>query len=342
MPSKSSQPSSRLPSIPFGKYKGRNFEEAAYDEELLEWIRLLAKSPNPKSADIGQWYLEKLKEYSPEGLQVYTSPKIKDIQELITAAREQLADLDATYTEENQAVAAIRSKLFILLRPTYEKRDALQIKIEYRRRFLDALLRKNQTEAERITEEAKQACEANRESYEQAANEAAEKPFLSDEEQAELRDIYRKLAALYHPDRYANDASKQKAYAELMKIINSAKDSGAIEILREIARDPNQFLVSHGYDLLNLQDETELKDLELLYKMLQEKIQQSKRLLDELRASGDYELWILCQQDEAFLDSVAKDQIQDLEKELLELGSESEELADEIRKLTDPDCPYQI
>lgn len=342
MPLKSSQPSSQPSSIPFGKYKGRNFKEAATDKELLEWIRLLAKSPNPKSADIGQWYLEKLKEYSPKGLQVYTSPEIKDIQELITAAREQLAELEATYTEENQAVAAIRSKLFILLRPAYEKRDALQIKIEYRRRFLDALLRKNQTEAERITEEAKKASEANRKSYEQAANEAAEMPVLSDEEQAELRDIYRKLAALYHPDRYANDASKQKAYAELMKIINSAKDSGAIEILREIARDPNQFLVSHGYDLLNLQDETELRDLELLYEMLQEKIQQSQRLLDDLRASSDYDLWKLCENDPGFLDTIATDQIRDLEAEIIRLDEEYNTLSQEINTILEPNVSYDI
>ena len=342
MPSKSSQSSSQPSSIPFGKYKGRNFEEAANDKELLEWIKLLANSPIPKSADIGKRYLLELNNNSMPGLQVYVVPEIKDIQALIAAAREQLAELDVIYTKEHQAVAAIRSKLFILLRPAYEKRDALQIKIEYRRRFLDALLKKDQAEAENVSEEAKKASEANRENYEQAANEAAEKPVLSDEEQAELRDIYRKLAALYHPDRYANDVSKQKAYAELMKIINQAKDSGAIEILREIARDPNQFLAAHGYEFLNLQDETELKDLELLYKMLQDKIQQSQSLLDELRASGDYELWTLCQQDDAFLDSVAKDQIQDLEKEILELESESEALADEIRKLTGPDCPYQI
>jgi DNA polymerase-3 subunit epsilon len=340
----SSSPHSRsYPSeIPFGKFKGRNFEEAANDKELIEWIRFLTKSPIPKSADIGRWYLDQLNINSPPGLQIYVSAETNDIQALIAAAREELAELDSAYTEEHQAVGTIRSKLFVLLRPAYEKRDALQIKIEYRRRFLDALLRKDQAEAEIVSEEAKKASEANRESYEQAANEAAEKPVLSDEGQAELRDIYRKLAALYHPDRYANDVSKQKAYAELMKIINQAKDSGAIEILREIARDPNQFLAAHGYEFLNLQDETELKDLELLYKMLQEKIQQSQRLLDELRASGDYELWTLCQQDEAFLDSVARDQIQDLEKDILELESESEALADEIRKLTGPDCPYQI
>lgn len=342
MPSKFSQSSSQPSSIPFGKYKGRNIEEAANDKELLEWMRLLAKSPILKSADIGKRYLIELNDNSMPGLQVYVAPEIKHIQALIAAAREQLVELDVIYTKEHQAIAAIRSKLFMLLRPAYEKRDALQIKIEYRRRFLDALLRKDQAEAEIVSEEAKKASEANRENYEQAANEAAEKSVLSDDEQVELRDIYRKLAALYHPDRYVNDTRKQKAYAELMKIINQAKDSGAIEILREIARDPNQFLAAHGYEFLNLQDETELKDLELLYKMLQDKIQQSQSLLDELRASGDYELWTLCQQDDAFLDSVAKDQIQDLEKEILELESESDALADEIRKLTGPDCPDQI
>ena len=337
-----SHPASHSSVILFGKHKGRNFEEAANDKHLLEWIIVLAKSPIPKSADIGRWYLEQLNDNSLPGLQIYVGAETIGIQALIAAAREQLAELDSAYTEEHQAVGAIRSKLFVLLRHAYEKRDTLKIKIEYRRHFIDALLKNDQQAAEKISEEEKRASDANRQSYDQAANEAAEKPVLSDEEQAELRGIYRKLAALYHPDRYANDVSKQKAYAELMKIINQAKDSCAIEILREIARDPNQFLTAHGYEFLNLQDETELKGLELLYKMLQEKIQQSLRLLDELRASGDYELWTLCNKDPGFLDTVAKDQVQDLEKEILELEGESEALADEIRKLTGPDCPYQI
>lgn len=328
--------------IPFGKFKGRNFEEATNDKELIEWIRFLAKSPIPKSADIGRWYLDQLNSNTPPGLQIYVSAETKEIQALIAAAREELAELDSAYTEEHQAVGAIRSKLFVLLRPAYEKRDALKIKIEYRRRFIDALLKNDQQAAETISEEEKRASDANRQSYDQAANEASDNPMLSDDEQAELRDIYRKLATLYHPDRYVNDVCKQNAYSELMKIINQAKDAGAIEILREIARDPNKFLASYGYEFLNLEDETELKDLELLYEMLLGKILQSQKLVDVLRVSSDYELWRLCQKDEGFLDSVAKDQIQHLENEILELEGESEALAEQIRRLTGPDCPYPI
>ena len=328
--------------IHFGKYKGRHFGEANEDDGLFKWIEQLSHSPNPKSAAVGKWYLANLNQAPRQGLQVYLDPEQNDLHALIAGAREQLADLDATYTEEHQVVESIRSKLFILLRPSYEKRDDLLIKVDYRRRFLEALMKDAKEVVETILEEERQASDENHQNYEQAANDASEKRLLSSEEQAELREIYRRLAVLYHPDRNGDDPSKQAAFAELMKIINQAKDSGAIDLLRQIAMDPSQFLVSHGYEFIAMNDEKEIEGLRSLLQWLRDKILESKKLLDDLRGSSDYELWKLCEQDPDFLEVIAKEQQNDLESEIGQLEEECNSLAKQINELVGPDSPYRV
>ena len=330
------------PTINFGKYKGRHFSEANVDDGLLKWIEKLSRSPNPKSVAVGMWYLENLGQAPRQGLQAYLDPEQNDLQALIAGAREQLADLDATYTKEHQAVESIRSKLFILLRPSYEKRDDLLIKVDYRRRFLEALMRDDNEVAETILEEERQASDENHQNYEQAANDASEKHLLNSEEQAELREIYRRLAALYHPDRYGEEPSKQAAFAELMKLINQAKDSGAIDVLRQISMDPSQFLVSHGYEFIGINDEIGIEGLKSLLQLLRDKVLESNKLLDDLRASSDYELWKLCEQDHDFLEVIAKEQQNDLESEIKNLEEECSSLAKQINELAGPDSPYSV
>ena len=51
--------------IAFGKFKGRNFREAATDSELHGWLQWLAGSTNARSASMGQWYLAQLKAGAP-------------------------------------------------------------------------------------------------------------------------------------------------------------------------------------------------------------------------------------------------------------------------------------
>jgi hypothetical protein len=51
--------------IAFGKFKGRNFREAAADSELHGWLQWLAGSSNARSASMGQWYLAQLETEAP-------------------------------------------------------------------------------------------------------------------------------------------------------------------------------------------------------------------------------------------------------------------------------------
>jgi DNA polymerase-3 subunit epsilon len=43
--------------LPFGKFKGRLYQEAVQDAELRAWLAWLAESTNEKSSLMGRWYL---------------------------------------------------------------------------------------------------------------------------------------------------------------------------------------------------------------------------------------------------------------------------------------------
>jgi hypothetical protein len=46
--------------LPFGKFKGRLYQEAQEDAELRSWLEWLAESKNERSSAMGHWYLAQL------------------------------------------------------------------------------------------------------------------------------------------------------------------------------------------------------------------------------------------------------------------------------------------
>jgi hypothetical protein len=329
--------------ISFGKYKGTLLSEALLNTGLLEWIKGLSLSPIPKAAAIGVCYLESLQRFASEsGIEIHTDPESEHLQVKIAEYRDRIAELDFIFTQELQAVEGIRSKLFLLLRPTYEKLDTLCIKVEYRYRFLEALLQGRYDDLEIIAEEEQHARSSNHQVYEEADQSASRKPVLNEQERTELRTIYRKHAALYNPDKFASDPKFLDSYTELIKHFNQAKDAGDINVLRDIAENPNQFLESTGRQSIDLDDSSEFESLQLLCINLQEEIKELQKRLDELRSSGDYELWKLCEHEPDLLNAITHEQIRDLEKEALKLEAEGTLLADEINQTLDPDSPLRI
>lgn len=329
--------------ISFGKYKGKLLREALLDTSLFQWIKGLSFSPIPKAAAIGACYLENLQRFASEScIEIHVHPELEDLQVKIAECRERIAELDFILMQERQAVEGIRSKLFLLLRPTYERLDTLRIKVEYRHRFLEALLQGRSDDLEIITKEEQRARSSNHQAYDQADQSASSKPVLNEQERAELRTIYRKLAALYHPDKYASDPEVLDSCVEIMKLVNQAKDAGDINVLRDIAEKPNHFLESTCRRSIDLDGSSEFESLQLLYINLQEKLEELQKRLDEFRSTSDYELWKLCEHESDLLNAIANEQIRDLEKEALRLEAECGLLADEINRSLDPGSPLRI
>jgi DNA polymerase-3 subunit epsilon len=338
--------------IAFGKYQGRAYQEARTDPDLYAWLEWLSRSTNPRSAAMGRWYLDQLQIAAPEpplivvaegaegGLQLYRHPELELLRQLIARARARLADLEADYTQARHGVALVQAQLFTRLRPYYERRDALKLTIQYRRRYLDTLLIEGEESAASVTRDHDQARAETERDYAEAAAEAAERQPLSAADEQALKAIYRKLVGLYHPDRYAQEPEKQAIYARLMQEINQARDRGDIARLREIANDPNGFLLRQGLGGLDLSDDAELAKLRPLHAALQARILATLEELDRLRASGDYELYQLNREHPDFLQTLADQQAAELTAEIAGLEAEAIQLAQEIEGLTGAADPF--
>ncbi|MDD2610138.1 MAG: exonuclease domain-containing protein [Giesbergeria sp.] len=341
--------------IAFGKFKGRNFREAATDSDLHDWLQWLAGSSNARSASMGQWYLAQLEADAPppaavgvaasdnvniaalpqgSAVVLYLSPQKAELQQLISAARNRLADLEADYTAQKHAVDVTLAQLFQALRPYYQRRDQLQLKINFRRQYLDVLMQAGDEEAEQVQQAHTQARQQTDAEYEQAATEAASKQALTEEEAQETKTIWRKLVRAFHPDRCMDDAEKRQAHEWLTAEINHARDRGDIQRLREIAHDPDAFLLQHGMAVLSQEDSNDVLRLRTLLDSLQQRILEILEALNDLHETSGYELHQRVQQNSDFFNNTVAEHISALEAEIAALDAEAAQLAEEIEGLT--------
>jgi DNA polymerase-3 subunit epsilon len=256
---------------------------------------------------------------------IYVSPELEHLRQLVAGARAQLVELEVEYTKEKSRVDVVQAALFRQLREHYQKRDRLRLTVDYRRKFLDSLTRGDAEAAKQAEQNFEQARTQSDKDYEELAAVADKKKKLTDEQEAELTQLWKKLVKLYHPDRFANEPDKLETYTKLSAAINQAKDTGDIETLRAIAEDPHGFILRQGWAKLDFKDEKET---------LQKEIAAVAESLKNLRESPDYELCQLAGQKPGVLDELAVERAKQLEIENSELEKQAEQLANEIKKLT--------
>jgi len=251
----------------------------------------------------------------------------------VAGARARLAELESGYTREKSRVDAMQAILFRRLREYYQKRDRLRLIVDYRKKYLDSLVRGGDEEAKQAETHYERAKTQADKDYEEASAAVARKKQLTAEEEAELNQLWKKLVKLYHPDRFANQPDKLETYHKLTAAINRAKDAGDIATLREIAEDPHGFILRQGWAKLDFSDEVELAQLRRLYETLQLEIITVIESLNQLRESPEYELCQLSEQKSGVLDELAAERTKLLETESSELEKQADRLAKEIKEL---------
>ncbi len=347
--------------IAFGKHKGRLVEEARHDDALMEWLEWLADSNNPRNAAMGRWYLRELVRV-PEGeefevfavqeqpsvaqrtpaedartfaeLVVYVNPELERLRELVAGARARLAEQEVGFAKEKSHVDAMQAVLFRHLCEHYQRRDRLRLIVDYRKKFLDLLVRGGEEEASQAEESYAEAKAQLDGDYEETAAAVARQKELTAPEEEELGRLWKKLVKLYHPDRFAHEPDKQATYEKLTSAINHAKDTGDIATLREIADDPHGFILRKGWASLDFDDGAELMQLRRLHETLELEIISVIESLNRLKESADYELCRLTEKEPGLLDKLAKERAELLAKESAELEAKAARLAEEIGELT--------
>ena len=240
--------------LTFVRFKGRLYQEAREDAELRSWLEWLAESSNEKSSSMGRWYLGQLENGngledaalldlriqqtagdSATGLVVFGQPEIELYQKLVEAARVRLAELELEYGIEKSKVDSIRSRLFGALRAFYQERDRLRLLVQFRKAFIDRLLGEGEESAERTAGDYQRETAQKDHEYDSTASALEGKRELNEDETARLKQLWKKLVRMFHPDLYEHDPEKRKTYELLTQAINEARDRGDIELLETIA-----------------------------------------------------------------------------------------------------------
>ena len=349
--------------VAFGNFKGRHFQDARTDRALMDWLEWLSRSTNERSALMGRWYLAQLQLreavgggsapaiVNPDGEKtlsaaristatgviVFVDLEVEQLRQLVASARSQLAEMEAVYTKDRHAVDVTQATIFKLVRAHYQARDRLRMVIDYRNKYLKILLRSGEDEAAEVAEEFQSAKAQSDSNYEEAASTADSRKKLSDDEEGELKSLWKKLVRLYHPDRFADQPEKLATYTQLTSAINKAREGGNIALLRVIANDPHGFILRAGWSALDFSDAAEAKNLRRLLDTLQLEIVSTMEMLNDLRDSPEFELYALSVQQPALLDEVAAEQGRAIAAEIVELEVTAEKLKAEIAELTGED-----
>ena len=108
------------------------------------------------------------------------------LRRLVAGARARLAELEVDFTNEKSRVDVMQAVFFRQSREHYQKRDRLRLVVDYRRKFLDSLMRGGEEEANQAETHYEQAKAQTDKDYEETSGAVAAKTQLSTEGEAEL------------------------------------------------------------------------------------------------------------------------------------------------------------
>lgn len=209
----------------------------------------------------------------------------------------------------------------------------MRLLVQFRKAFIDRLLAEGEEAAEATAiDYQREAAEKDR-GYDSTASALEGKQELNAEDKARLKQLWKKLVRMFHPDLHEQDPEKRKTYELLTQAINGAKDRGDIELLELIAKDPQAFIRQQGWARVSFDPERGLEKLRSLYEHLQTKILEMLETLDDLRGSAEMEIFRETEQDEKVIDRIAAVQREELEQEIDGLRAEAERVAQEAREL---------
>jgi len=107
-----------------------------------------------------------------------------------------------------------------------------------------------------------------------------------------------------------------------------------LETLRQIANNPQEFILRQGWANLDFADDEQVAQLRKLWESLELEILSVLEASSQLRESAEFELYELVAKKPDLLDQIAAKQSKSLEAEIAKMKSEADELAGEIEALT--------
>jgi hypothetical protein len=266
--------------------------------------------------------------------------ELDPLRQTVAGTWSQLEKLESVSAEDHSAIESLRSHLFQGLKESYLHRDRVRLLVEFRSRYLEALLSGDQKAAVQAGRDLEQARIQIELDYEQAAAAVSQESRLTIEEEFELARLWKALVKRYHPDRIAQTPIDMESCEKLTRTINRAKEEKDLETLSRISKDPDGYLLRRGWPSLELDEDDERRRLRWLLEELQPQIVTAIDAQAALRETPDYELCRLMEKRPGLLEELIAERKRQLEEDIRGLEAQAHRIAGEIREISGEPSPF--
>ena len=219
--------------------------------------------------------------------------EVKELKKEISIKEKELAEIITDTENLKNELSILKQKCDSEIGRLYLQLDEIEIEIS-QFKTIEELVEKwlSREEAEMIiwerTRKEQEKIQKQYSAIQEQEDEIEKRKKISDEEQKELKQLYKKLALKFHPDMYNGDDT-------LMKKINQAYEQNDLEALRLLDQTDSLWDTLRNWleDLVNRLEklnnhiENKAKDQEDLkiseWYVFHENLQQNKNLLGELK-----------------------------------------------------------
>ena len=345
--------------ISFGKFKGKDYREANDDIKLKDHL-IYTSNGRTSFAKEAAWYLANLEndigpivifdheesETSSEDslessheqvpspshqISIWRDPEVARLKNLIGHARDRLATIEADLQIAKSRVDQVQGKIFKSLKELYEKREILNLRINYRSKYLDFLLKRDEDFDEEAFDQLEKEEKRKSDEFDEQADKLSEKKELTLEEEQRIKKGYRKLAIMFHPDKNPEDPER----ARIFDIISQAKENNDLEQIERILQDPETFALCTEENLENGVGSSAVKYANVL-DMLNDKILLCIEDFESLKKTPEFEMAGMVEKNPEFLDEIIESQKKEFDIKILEMEETARDLELEIEEIKNP------
>ena len=265
---------------------------------------------------------------SANWIAVWNDPEVVKLKKLIRHARERLATFEADLQIAKARVNNVQEQIFRSLKELYEKREILTLRINYRSKYLDFLLKNDEDFDEKRFSLLEEEEQRKSEEFQEQADKLSDKKELSLEEEQRIKKGYRKLAIMFHPDKNPDDPKR----ARLFEKISRAKENNDLDTIEQILQDPETFELINEENLESNISSSAVKYHNVL-DLLNDKILMYIEGFDLLKKTPEYEMASMVEKNPKFLNEIIDAQKKELNSKVREMEIKARDLELEIEEI---------
>lgn len=224
-----------------------------------------------------------------KALVIYFDPIIEYLKAKIERDVIILNALEKEYLHNRNMIELFKLQKSILIRDKLEEHKIRQLTFNYLELFINTLLSNNFDAIDKIVEEYFQNLKRLKLFQKISPMSTSYKNDVTQDEIEEISFLWKSLVKIFHPDKFSNK-KKRSACQQISSLINDARDELNLSLLREIASDPEAFLLRKEWSLLSHTETFSVNKLKNIHSSIGLQISKYNELIDKMSFEPEYRM----------------------------------------------------